>query len=232
MIDYNVKSEVLKDGSFNNYCGFKRLEYSLGTSGVIGTSQAFAAFDEYADFINSEKFRECSKIYRSRKQQRKRIRGRLEKWFDVGYLYFLTLTFNDDALERTTARSRRRAVSKFLRQFDGVFVANIDYGKEHEREHFHAVLCVEKPLAYSSHLIYRGRFCIKSDVLEFWARTYGFYTCARVDSDNHADFLRISRYLNKLTLHAIKDTASGCRLIYSRTIPDWYKQKRKELFEI
>ena len=108
---------------------------------------------------------------------------------------FLTLTFNDDVLENTTSSTRRQYVRRYLNRVSGVYVANIDYGGRFGREHYHAVVN-------------------KSVDLAFWHK-YGGIKAERV-RDKGDDLERVSRYVSKLTNHALKNKGDQVRLIYSR----------------
>lgn len=54
----------------------------------------------------------------------------------------LTLTFNDKTLKRTTEEQRREIVKRYLRNQSAYYIANIDYGEENGREHYHALIVV------------------------------------------------------------------------------------------
>jgi hypothetical protein len=115
-----------------------------------------------------------------------------------GECLFLTLTFNDDALNRSTADSRRQCVRRFLNGFNAPYVANIDFGGKNDREHYHAVICLKK-----------------ADFDGYkWAKTYGFYKAQVIKGANSDK--RLAKYISKLTAHAIKETCKGNRIIYSR----------------
>ena len=78
------------------------------------------------------------------------------------------------------------------------YVANIDFGSKNGREHYHAIV-----------------FPIGSSIdLKAWS--YGRINAERIHpSDN--DIARTTKYIAKLTSHAIKDTTGHAyRIIYSR----------------
>ena len=76
-------------------------------------------------------------------------------------------------------------------------MANIDYGKTTGREHYHAVITSETKPPKS------------------WK--YGFIDILKVKTTDN-DTTRISKYISKLTNHAIKHTTKSKRIIYSRKI--------------
>lgn len=111
---------------------------------------------------------------------------------------FLTLTFTDDVLKNTSVETRRKYVTRFLKAQCKTYVANIDFGSKNGREHYHAIV-----------------FPIGSSIdLKAWS--YGRINAERIHpSDN--DIARTTKYIAKLTSHAIKDTTGHAyRIIYSR----------------
>lgn len=125
-----------------------------------------------------------------------RVKEHVSNVIKDGKAIFLTLTFTDDVLASTNALTRRRYVSRFLKMNSSVYVANLDFGKKKEREHYHAL--------------------VKADKVDFtqW-HIYGAIKSERVRNSD-ADVARTSKYTVKLTRHALKETAKNPRLIYSR----------------
>lgn len=108
---------------------------------------------------------------------------------------FLTLTFNDKVLSSTSFQTRRKYVARFLKSNCERYVANVDFGSKNGREHYHAVVDTDINLAY-------------------WHR-YGAINAERVRNTND-DVKRVSKYVAKLTNHALKNKQEQVRLIYSR----------------
>ena len=88
--------------------------------------------------------------------------------------------------------TRRRYVRHFLDDY-GAYVANIDFGAKNGREHYHAILQ-----------------CSSVDC-SLWR--YGNLDFKRVLTPNSQ---AISKYISKLTNHALKETTKGFNIIYSR----------------
>lgn len=105
---------------------------------------------------------------------------------------FLTLTFTDAVLSSTNPKTRRLYVSRLLGAFKVPYVANLDYGSANGREHYHALIQLERIDA------------------KLWV--YGNLDFKRVRTPND---LRLSRYITKLTYHAIK---TPTRVIYPKKI--------------
>lgn len=115
---------------------------------------------------------------------------------DKGAL-LLTLTFRDDLL-KLKPLTRRHYLKTWLRTHCKYYVANIDYGGQNGREHYHAVV-----------------YGIDEVGLKEWSEKYGFIDARRIgnkDSDKKA----VSKYVAKLTNHAIKETTKSSRILYPR----------------
>lgn len=148
------------------------------------------------DFIKehgSETLKDCITLNEAHRAKLCRIRKRIKPLVMSGKALFLTLTFTDEVLSKTTQKVRRKYVQRYLRSQCASYVANIDFGSENEREHYHALAIP----AYGD----------KVD-LEKWRSLYGAINCKRVHSEK-ADLRRISKYVAKLSYHAVKNTADG-----------------------
>lgn len=148
----------------------------------------------YLDARESQK--ECAQMIRARSAAKYRankyIRGMADSYDG---LKFVTLTFRDDVLESTSARTRHRYVTKFLKENFRDYIGNVDYGAKNGREHFHAV--TDDPGDLSKVL---------------WP--YGFQNIKNVGNvskisskDEWKDRARLSGYLLKLANHAGKPNA-------------------------
>lgn len=129
----------------------------------------------------------------------KRVKRLREKMLDAvlsDNAIFLTLTFNNDTLAETSFQTRRRYVSRYLKSQSKFYIGNVDYGSDNGREHYHAIVIS------------------KSVNFDAWRR-FGAINGRKVrptSKDNH----KVSKYVSKLSNHAIKETARQVRLIYSR----------------
>ncbi len=124
-----------------------------------------------------------------------RLKERIREAVASGSAYFITITFNNDTLARTNEKTRRVYVSRWLKSLTAFYVANIDYGLKNEREHYHAI--------------------ITSDTRPPKSWSYGFIDIKKV-ATSETDTKRVSKYISKLTNHAIKHTTKSKRIIYSR----------------
>ena len=130
----------------------------------------------------------------NRHKRNKRLRNRIEKLLCSDSPIFGTLTFSDKTLNSTTQEQRRLLVVRYLKSCNCSYVANIDYGKRNEREHYHFIA--------DKRINPKG-----------WLNN-GALKLLKIKSNSSA--LRLARYLNKLYNHAIKDTTKNQKIIYSR----------------
>lgn len=149
--------------------------------------------------LKSPFFREAKKMNNASRQRVKRLRARVEDVIQSGGAVFLTLTFTDDVLSSTSPDTRRKYVTRFLKSQCGFYIANIDFGSQNHREHYHAVV---QP---------------NGERVDLAGWSYGAINAERVRASENAP-LRLAKYVSKLSNHAIKDTAKCSHLIYSRNV--------------
>lgn len=147
------------------------------------------------DNINNLEWQEAKKINNASYKRTIRLKERIHKMLNSGQCIFLTLTFSNDTLLNTTLDTRRRYVARYLKRNCIEYVANIDYGKKNDREHYHAVVLCDK-VNYSD---WHNIGAIKGEKVR-----------------NNNDFMKLAKYVDKLTNHAIKETTKRNHLIYSR----------------
>lgn len=142
--------------------------------------------------------KECYRINDASYKRTKRLKERIQSMLLNGCCLFLTLTFNDDTLSNTTEKQRRVFVVRYLKSFGCSYVANIDFGKENHREHYHAVINTDR-IDYS-----------------YWHK-YGAIDGEKIrNKDIRSDKTKLAKYICKLSNHAIKETTKRNSLIYSR----------------
>ena len=143
-----------------------------------------------------EEWKEACRVNNASYHRTKRLKDRIKTMLTSGSCIFLTLTFRNDVLASTSEETRKRYVSRALKTMSDKYVANIDYGSKNEREHYHAVVLCDKVSQ------------------EQWK--YGNLDFERVRVYEEDSPVKIAKYINKLTNHAIKETTKQNRLIYSR----------------
>lgn len=150
----------------------------------------------------------CENLNKAKRARSKRLSKKINKMLVVGECVFLTLTFEDGVLDSTKEETRRRYVTRYLKSQSDHYCANIDYGEENEREHYHAVVF--------------GRVD-----MEPWTKNYGFAYAEQVEFNGDVSTSdKLSKYVAKLTNHAIKNTARNTRVIYSKNWHNLTQQYR------
>lgn len=135
----------------------------------------------------------------NRSRRASRVRKRAYKMnFRLNQGVFLTLTFTDECISNTSAQTRHDYVKKFLTSLNCSYVANIDFGDEHGREHYHAIISR----------------VLTPEELAKWHKHGGIYA-ERIHKASSAKGL--SKYITKFGAHAVKQsTGTAFRVRYSR----------------
>ena len=141
-------------------------------------------------------FKIANQVIDNHRRRNKKLRQKLTPIILSLDGQFLTITFSDEVLATTTFETRRLYVRRFLKLVSPYFyVANVDYGSENGREHYHAII--------------KGRIDYS-----LWYK-YGIIN-GEVIRPYTKDVNKVSEYINKLTNHHIKASAKQSKLIYSR----------------
>ena len=197
-IDYAFKSNVLKSGLCKQVNKLDKQRYKNAIEGIITDYDLDSRYFDLVLEYGSKAVEEAQKINHSTYERVKRLKNRVKTMLLNGSCIFVTLTFTDDVLRDTTDKQRRVAVSRYLKSYQAMYLANIDFGGKNNREHYHALINCDR-------LNFEG-----------W-RKYGAIDFERVRlRDIENDHVKISRYISKLSNHAIKETTKRSVLIYSR----------------
>lgn len=202
MANYEFKAHVLNDYSdvLKLQREHSRLVYLDGYTDVKIDAEYKETVNEMVSYFFEDEnalqiWREAERINLAYYARVKRLKDRISSMLREGRCYFLTLTFSDATLERVSAKTRRRYVTYFLKSLSDTYVANIDFGSQNQREHYHAV--------------------VMADGVDMSAwDCFGFSKAQKIASED--DFTPLAKYISKLTNHAVKATTNGCRAIYSK----------------
>lgn len=201
MIDYELKSQVIKSGLNKRIKHIDNAEYKKYSEGIIDHN----AEQEYFDLCNQyglKMIQEARKINLASYRRVKRLRDRIIKYLNSGVCTFITLTFKDDVLNETNEKTRRKYVSRALKSLSSNYCANIDYGQDDKythREHYHAIAVG----------------LITQQHLREWQASLGYTWCETIPVGSATDS-QLAKYISKLTNHAIKISTRRCVYIYSR----------------
>ena len=201
MPDYAKKAEVIRSGLCVTEKQVSRAFYAqmlLDTTGEYIYSEMDTQRAEelqlYHRMFNLENWEEAHRINKASYARVRRLKTRIATMLKNGECLFLTLTFTDEVLRKTTEDTRRQTIRRYLKSFGVPYVANIDYGKKNGREHYHGVIQIPR--------------------IDYSAYTYGAINGERIRSVE--DYTKLSKYVAKLTNHAIKQTNKRQVIIYSK----------------
>ena len=196
--DYLLKSIVMKEGLHKKVNRISLQKYNNKKDGIVYDP---ILDQQYMDLLSEYGYAsmlEAKRINHASYYRIKRLKDRIISYLSMGQCIFITLTFRPSALKVTTERQRRIDVSRFLRSVSQYYVANIDYGVDDrytKREHYHAIVVSDWVDGKWKHgRIHREKVRLNES-----------------DTDK-----KISKYISKLTNHAIKDSTKRCCYIYSR----------------
>lgn len=195
---YRLKAQVLKTDLCKKIKYTDKAEYIKQVDGIIDR-QAEELYFDLVNSYNKEYIEQAHKLNNASYKRIKRLKERITRFISMGECVFLTLTFKEEVLNDTNEKTRRKYVSRFLRTISRHYVANVDYGKTTEREHYHAIVV--------------GK--IRKEDLSVWDKSYGFTYIETVRCSSSC--LPIAKYISKLTNHAIKETTKRHVYIFSRS---------------
>lgn len=209
--NYELRSEVLKFDEYTSllkhinlaskvdYC----IQFKLPLPEDYNPKYFHASTEFYKEHY-PEYWKEGEKIIKSNRERVRRLRNKLDYLISNFDAHFITFDFNDNFLNSTITKTRRRYISRFLNSLNTPYVANVDYGSENGREHYHAVIGCKVP---------------KDKLYEYiFTLNYGGLKSLRIRK-NGASPYKLSKYITKLTNHSVKETCKRCSLLYSRKYP-------------
>lgn len=199
--DYELKAKVLNLGlhlvqkqvSIAKYAYYALIEWGVVVKSQLSFEEALQIEADYLSKMPLE-WAEACKINHAFYERVKRLTRRIGSMLKSGNCIFLTFTFTDDVLARTTADTRRQKVRRYLASYGCPYVANIDFGAKNGREHYHAL--------------------IQAESVDYSLYNYGAINGEKVKSVD--DNVKLAKYISKLTNHAIKETTARNVVIYSR----------------
>lgn len=192
------KNTIINSGIYDIFLNRKRELYIQGYDTDNKTN--------YLNLFDEETIITCFKIYQANKKRKQYGLEELSKWtfainksnhYKEYKIIFGTLTFNDKVLEKTTSQTRRRYVARFLTKHCENYMANVDYGKENGREHYHFLALIENNIEKGA-----------------WNYGYDSYTKIKIDSK---ELKKVKNYLLKLNNHSYKSSTKINRIIMNKT---------------
>lgn len=171
-------------------------------------------------FLNDTEYKACNQLRRAKQIQRNRIIKWLDYYMKQSDLIILfgTQTFNEKALTKSR-QARAKAIQRELTQFVD-YVSNIDYGKQHEREHYHFIVVVRpedlKEVTWSIDKKTGRPYALSLPVTENYL-SLGFQKWEKIDLNDPKISEKVSGYIAKLVNHSLK--VEQTKLGYKRNSP-------------
>ncbi len=237
--NYNLKKQVLENGCCNSLkkkslSDFKIKQYKKEYDFILNGLMLFGEVGNisYNDLIelndkieksqefymkssedlkqyNEEEIKEAEKVNYASYKRQTRLQKKALEIIKSDSAIFLTLTFNDVVFNNMSKETRKKNITRFLKKTCNKYIANIDFGKKNEREHYHALV---EP---------------KGDIIDnkeyykiFYNSSINFERIKITSKKNHdieSTSKKVSKYVSKLTNHAIKETTQQNRIIYSKS---------------
>lgn len=202
--DYTYKSYILNNNIDKE---LNKITYHEHLNNIYSSFDISPHYQYTQDTLNifynsiADRFGFCSilealRLNNARYHRVSRLRSRVESIISYNTSFFLTLTFTNDVLEKTQPHIRRKYVQRFLRSLSNNYVGNIDFGKRKGREHYHAV--------------------INCDHIDSKLWKYGNLDFEVINNSDIDSTEKLSKYVAKLTNHAIKETCKRNHLIYPK----------------
>lgn len=153
----------------------------------------------FRDGVYFEEIPDYERVLKARYMKVSRIKKRLVYLLSrCEYIWFCTFTFSDKYINKTD-RTKRDLIKSVINTHDFKYMLNIDYGKKNEREHYHCIIGTD--INFDVHQYFQSHYpCINKSIL-----------CKK----GLDDFVRLSKYINKLTNHCIKATTKRQRIVYN-----------------
>ena len=191
---FELKSKLLQSGAVTAFKAKSKQDFKLLMYGEY--QEISPVHIRILNALTKDELKECERINHAHLKRNLRLKKRIKSIFKFKDVKFITLTFTDEILAKTSQETRRKYVKRYLNSFACDYVANIDFGALNDREHYHAVLGYDILLT-----------------TPIWE--YGFYKIQNVTICEKTDE-KLAKYVSKLTNHAIKNTTKGYKIIYAR----------------
>lgn len=209
-----LKSTLLESGKYDIWLNIQKAMYFK--SKAIAGEEYNSKYEEYLSYdceFNDLERLCCRQLFNSRRSRVLRLKKKLELILHNHECLFIRLSFKDKVLSSTSQKTRRTYVSRWLKSLNAPFyVANIDFGDKEknpdskEREHYHAIVQINH--------------------VDMSTYKYGYMFVQRLRFDK-SSITRVSKYINKLSYHAFKNSTGQYRLIYSKPV----KVEKVKLFK-
>lgn len=169
--------------------GFKELQET-------GQTDKLQLVDQLHSNYTPEELEACYQLNDARKKRYLRLKNyimAMSLFFDN--LYFVTLTFSPEFYD-SKDETKRDHVKRCLHKNSPYYIANVDYGAQFGRLHYH---------------------CITTEFIKPDMWPYGAVYTEKIKNSSK-DIAKVSKYAVKMTNHALKETNKTKKVLYSRAL--------------
>lgn len=146
---------------------------------------------------------EYKNISKAQAIKRDRLYKRIYSMLAQNNCLFITMTFNNETMKKTTEETRRRYIKRFLNEQASAYILNRDYGTENKREHYHALI-----VAKYQNMIYLQAYKLgQINILKV-------NQLKRYRKNNKS----LEDIAKDLMIHSIKESTNNNKIIYSRNL--------------
>lgn len=155
--------------------------------------------------LGEDNFHRLECVSKARYKKIQRCTKLIRQMTSKGEAVFITLTFNNETLQKFGFKSLRRKVSFILRKTCSMYFSNVDFGdrdknpESKERIHYHGVAIIKD----------------EKELRRYWNKNSGFLNLKPIGL-NEKDQKKVSKYISKVTAHGFKDSTRQYRFIYYR----------------
>lgn len=161
----------------------------------------------------------------NKQRAKRRLYNKIKALLNKHKCLFLTLSFNDETMKRTSEKTRERYIKEFLKNETALYIANRDYGTKNGREHYHALIVA---CTLTDDDIKGDEMKRRKNQINFCAYKYGNINARFIGTRYQVKGERANEQtaLN-LTNHFLKDTTRESRIITSRQEPSQAEQLQR-----
>lgn len=179
------------ENDINNELLYNIINYNKSRKNYFRNNGTLSTFPSNVDY---EKIL-CARYMKVSRVKKKLVY--LMSRFD--YIWFCTFTFDNYYIDKCD-RTKRDLIKKVLGLVsDNHYILNVDYGSKTEREHYHCIIGTNYNL----------------DLNKLFQENYPCFCSALKVRCTEDDYKRLSKYINKLSNHCIKDSTKNKRIIYN-----------------
>lgn len=188
--------EELKKQFYTTYQETKKVD-NVVSECINITNQNIQALCQLLDehFTEVEEIA-CGQLNAARRNRALRLRKYIEAMrLAFPKIYFVTLTFSDEFID-SKDETKRDHVKRCLHKYSPYYIANVDYGKQFGRLHYH---------------------CITTEFIKPKMWKFGSVK-TKLIKDTPTDRVKVSKYAVKYSNHALKETNKTQKCLYSKQL--------------